>query len=317
MTIDVRLPTAGENPPPTTLADPPACTRADPPASTRADPPRPAGVDLLAVGRFEEALAPLRLALSMGDTAPATLLHLAIAEDRAGDRNRGRRLMRQVAVRLPTWDEPVLRLAESLRASGETTAAEEAYQLVLELNPSRPEALIALGGLLLMRGQAEAAQSLLIRGCGVAPDNAEAWNALGLALRAAKAPGSALTAFVKAQGLRPDRLDYVLNGVEVTLDAKEGEAELVRLSVACEQNPLNPTLQLGRGMLLERMGRRAEAIDALEAASGLTPDTLGPLRLLSGVLARSSRVAQAEQVLRRVSRWRPTIRRCATTTPLY
>ena len=241
----------------------------------------------------------------MGDTAPATLLHLAIAEDRAGDRNRGRRLMRQVAVRLPTWDEPVLRLAESLRASGETTAAEEAYQLVLELNPSRPEALIALGGLLLMRGQAEAAQSLLIRGCGVAPDNAEAWNALGLALRAAKAPGSALTAFVKAQGLRPDRLDYVLNGVEVTLDAKEGEAELVRLSVACEQNPLNPTLQLGRGMLLERMGRRAEAIDALEAGSGLTPDTLGPLRLLSGVLARSSRVAQAEQVLRRVSRLAP------------
>jgi protein O-GlcNAc transferase len=268
--------------------------------------PSTAGVDLLAAGRFHDALAPLRLALSLGDPAPATLLNLAIAEDRAGDRERGRRLMRQVAVRLPDWDEPVLRLAESLRAAGETMAAEEAYQQVLELNPSRPEALIALGGLLLMRGQAEAAQSLLIRCCGVAPDNAEAWNTLGLALRAAKAPSAALTAFVKAQGLQPDCLDYVLSGVDVTLDAKEGDAELARLTVACSANPLNAAIQLGRGMLLERLGHRTEAIDALEAATELTPDELVPLRLLGGVLARSSRVGHAEQVLRRVSILDPT-----------
>jgi predicted O-linked N-acetylglucosamine transferase (SPINDLY family) len=263
--------------------------------------PSTAGVDLLAAGRFEEALAPLRLAISLGGAAPAALLNLAIAEDRAGDRERGRRLMRQVAVRLPDWDEPVLRLAESLRAAGETVAAEEAYRRVLELNQSRPEALIALSGLLLLRGQAEAAQSLLIRCCGVAPDNAEAWNTLGVALRATKASGAALTAFIKAQGLRPDCLDYVLNGVDVTLDAGEGDAELARLSVACQQNPLNPATQVGRGMLLERMGRRAEAIDALEAATELTPDVLAPLRLLGGVLARSSRVSHAEKVLRRVS----------------
>ncbi|HEY4174291.1 MAG TPA: tetratricopeptide repeat protein [Rhodopila sp.] len=263
--------------------------------------PSTAGVDLLAAGRFRDALAPLRLALSWGDTAPATLLNLAIAEDRAGDRERGRRLMRQVAVSLPDWDEPVLRLAESLRAAGETTLAEEAYRQVLDLNPSRTQALIALGGLLLMRAQPEEAQTLLIRCCGVAPDNAEAWNTLGLALRATKAPGPALTAFIKAQTLRPDCLDYVLNGVDATLDAGKGDAERARLAVAADQDPLNPAIQLGRGMLLDRMGRRAEAIDVLEAATELTPDTLVPLRLLGGVLARSSRVARAEQVLRRVS----------------
>ena len=263
--------------------------------------PLPAGVDLLAEGRFQDALAPLRLALSLGDTAPATLLNLAIAEDRAGDRERARRLMRQVAVRLPEWDEPVLRLAESLRAAGETLAAEEAYQQVLDRNPSRSEALIALGGLLLMRARPQEARDLLLRCCGIAPDNAEAWNTLGLALRATAAANLALTAFVTAQGLRPDCLDYVLNGVEITLDAKEGDAELARLTAACRQNPLNPVIQLGRGMLLERMGRRTEAIDALEAATELSPDQLVPLRLLGGVLARSSRVGHAEQVLRRVS----------------
>jgi predicted O-linked N-acetylglucosamine transferase (SPINDLY family) len=170
--------------------------------------------------------------------------------------------------------------------------------------------LIALGGLLLLRGQAETAITLLIRCLGVAPNNAEAWNALGLALRATGALGLALSAFISAQGLQPDCLDYVLNGVEVTArlrqggsendEPDEGEAELARLTVECERNPLNPVLQLGRGMLLERLGRRLEAIDVLEAATELTPDELVPLRLLSGILTRSTRIRQAEQVLRRV-----------------
>ncbi|WP_428541979.1 tetratricopeptide repeat protein [Rhodopila sp.] len=264
------------------------------------------GIDLLAAGRFKEALAPLRLALSLGNAAPATLLNLAIAEDHAGDRQCARRICRQVAAALPDWDEPVLRLAESLRAAGEHTAAEQTYRQVLELNPARPEALIALSGLLLMRGQPEPARDLLLQCCGVAPDNAEAWNTLGLALRATDAAGLALSAFIAAQRLRPDCLDYVLNGVETAVDAKnldpgQGDAELARLSVACEQNPLNPVLQAGRGMLLERLGRRPEAIDALEAATELAPDELAPLRLLGGVLARSSRARQAVAVLRRLS----------------
>ena len=258
-------------------------------------------LELLAAGRFQDALAPLRLALSLGDITPATLLNLAIAEDRTGDQSRGRRLMGQVAVRLPDWDEPVLRLAESLRRAGDTVGAEEAYRQALHRNPERPEALIALGGLLLMRGNAAAARDLLIRCCRIASDNAEAWNTLGLTLRATGAAASALTAFATAQGLRPDCLDYVLNGVEITLDANEGDLELVRLTAACERSPLNPVMQIGRGLLLERLGRRSEAIDALETATILTPDEPGPLRFLGGVLARSSRARQAEQVLRRVS----------------
>ena len=97
----------------------------------------PVGADLMAQGRFHDALAPLRLALSLGDTTSTTVLNLAIAEDRAGDRDRARHLMQQVANWLPTWDEPILRLAESLRAVGENAEAEEAYRQVLERNPFR------------------------------------------------------------------------------------------------------------------------------------------------------------------------------------
>ena len=259
----------------------------------------PVGVDLLAEGRFKDALAPLRLTVSLGDTAPATLLNLAIAEDRAGDRDRARRLIRMVANQFPAWDEPILRLAESLRAAGESAAAEEKYRQVLELNPYRQEAMTALAGLLLMRGEPQQARDLLLQCCGIAGDNAEAWNALGLALRETGAFSLALSAFVNAQRLRPDQVDYVLNGVEVTLNANEGDAELARLTLACEQTPLNPALQVGRGMLLDFLGRKVEAIDALEAATQMAPDALVPLRLLSRLLAPSRQLDYTEKVMRR------------------
>jgi predicted O-linked N-acetylglucosamine transferase (SPINDLY family) len=213
--------------------------------------------------------------------------------------------MQQLAVRLPNWDEPLLRLAESFRATGEIKVAEDAYQQALRVNPDRREALTALGGLLLMGGRAEAARDLLIRCCRVEAIDGEAWTTLGLALRAAGDPRSALIAFVTAQGLRPECLGDVLNGTEVTQDANAGEIELARLSITCERNPLNPVTQIGRGMLLERLGRRSEAIDVLEAATELAPDKLAAMRLLGGVLARSSQVRRAEQVLRRVSELDP------------
>src|SRR5689334_9004376 len=101
-----------------------------------------AGVAALAEGRFSDALAVLRLAVAPGDPSSVTLLNLAIAEDRAGDRNRAQALMRKVAIREPDWEEPVLRLAESLRADNDLAGAEEAYRYALTLRPNRPAALI-------------------------------------------------------------------------------------------------------------------------------------------------------------------------------
>lgn len=258
------------------------------------------GLELLADGRFQDALAPLRRALALANIEPSTMLNLAIAEDRTGNRDHARRLMQRVAATLPEWDEPVIRVAESLRAAGETVAAEYAYRQVLKLNPRRTHALIALSGLLLMRKEAEEARDLLLQCCRIEPDNAEAWNTLGLALRMNRQPGQALTAFVRAQASRPDDLSYVMNGVRVAEDANQADVELARLTIASEQSPLNVALQVGRGVLLELVGRQSEAIDTLEAATELAPEELVPLRLLGGALARSSRTRMAETVLRRV-----------------
>lgn len=259
------------------------------------------GLNLLAAGCFREALEPLRLAFRLGDTNPATLLNLAIAEDRAGDRPHAQNIMNQVAARWPDWDEPVLRLAESLRAAGDHAAAEHAYRRTLSLNPARIEAMVALAGLLLLRRQPESARDLLLRACDLAPDNAEAWNTLGLSYQATAVADLALAAFRSAQRLQPHDVSYAVNGVDAAVLAGEAEAELDRLERACERDGLNPAHHAARGMLLDRMGRRADAIDALEVACVLAPDAIAPMRLLAGLLARSSQVARAEAVLRRVA----------------
>ena len=109
------------------------------------------GMALLAAGRSADALDVLHQAVDFGDGSPCTLLNLAIAEDRAGDPVRARQRMQELEQRVPDWDEPPLRLAESLRAHGDPAGAEAAYTRVLDLNPRREEALVALAGLLIAR----------------------------------------------------------------------------------------------------------------------------------------------------------------------
>jgi len=87
------------------------------------------GMVQLANDHPAEALTALRMAVALGDTMPATLLNLALAEDKAGDPARATHLMEALERHLPTWDEPPLRLAEALRAAGRSHDAELSNRL--------------------------------------------------------------------------------------------------------------------------------------------------------------------------------------------
>ncbi len=264
------------------------------------------GAGLLAMGRPADALSALRAAVAIGDAAPATLLNLALAEDRVGDCERARRRMQDLADRLPDWDEPPLRLAESLRAEGCHAAAEQAYAAVLAINPRREEAMVSLAVLRLGHGDAPGATSLLLRCCALAPNNAEAWDALGLALLQTGDVAGAASAFAEAHHLVPRWLDPALHLVDAACAAGTAATELARLEAAALADPLDPVGATARGVLLERQGRRDEAIDALEVAVTLAPDAPRPTALLAGVLARTTRVDEAEKWLRRAAALDPT-----------
>lgn len=252
-----------------------------------------------------KAIAACRSTVARGDTSPTILLNLAVLQDQDHRHRQAHELIAITSELLPTWDEPQLRLAESLRSLGDQAASEQAYRHVLELNPKRHEALIGLAALLVARGAGLEARSLLLRCCGVLPDRADAWDALGLGLMLTNEAAAAYSAFNEAQRLAPDVVEYALHGIDAARSAGQADAELARLVAVSDRSPLNPVPLIARGVLLEREGRRAEAIDSLEAASALAPDSLVPLRLLGNVLSRSHQLREAEQVLRQASELAP------------
>jgi predicted O-linked N-acetylglucosamine transferase (SPINDLY family) len=278
---------------------------AGPPEARDAEALAAYGVVLLANDRPAMALPSLRAAVALGQTTPATLLNLALAEWQAGDAARAFRLMEELQRSLPDWHEPPLRLAEALRAAGRKAEAEQAYARALAAHPTCEPAPLGLSGLLIMRGDCATARGLLLRCCGIAPQRADVWDTLGLALRGTAETALAESAFAKAQELAPEMLDYALHRLAAATAAGTEEALLARLDVATQTDPLNAVLLTTRGILLEQLGRRGEAADALEAAVALAPEAPLPAYVLGEVLARSNRLDDAEAALRRAAELDP------------
>lgn len=241
----------------------------------------------------------LRAAVATGDSRPATMLSLAIAEDRCGEVDVARRRILTIEQACPEWDEPPLRLAELYRRSGDVAAAETAYRRVLALNPLRSEALVALGAGLTARGRPIEALPLLKRACDHASPSFEAWHAFGVALLATGNAVAAEAALAEACRQAPERLDMALHRADAVLEAGRAEDELSRLEQAAELSPLNPLPLRVRAYLLERLGRLTESADLLQAAAEIAPADAGCAAALGSALARLGRESEAEPALRR------------------
>ena len=236
----------------------------------------------------------------MADVAALAPDPVAMLRDAlAGEEGLALDRLSRMEVSYPGWDEPPLRRAEALRRSGRFQEAEAAFLHVLGMSPTRREALLGLAGLLIDQGQGARAQSLLLRRCGHAPDDAAAWDALGVALVQTGDHAAAEAAFTEAQVLAPGELAYALKRVEAACTAGSAETELARLNAASAADPLSVVHLMARGVVLDRLGRRDAAIDMFEAAAVLAPDQAPPVAVLGRLLARTLRLGDAEQALRR------------------
>ncbi|MBV9750633.1 MAG: tetratricopeptide repeat protein [Acetobacteraceae bacterium] len=257
------------------------------------------GASLLDRGLPTEARAALHAAVAAGDRRPATQLNLALAEDKAGDAEAAQRRIGVVERACPEWDEPPLRLAESLRRSDSWPAAEQAYRRVLDVNPARLEALVALGAGLVARGRLEEALPFLLRACDQPDPGFEPWHALGVARLALGDADLAEAALASASRAAPGRLDIALLRADAALAAGTAESELVRLEAAADASPLDPLPLRARAHLLEAMGRLEESADMLEAAAEIAPADAGCAAALGFSLTRLDRADEAEIALRR------------------
>ncbi len=257
------------------------------------------GASLLDRGLPSEARAALYAAVAAGDRRPATQLNLALAEDKAGNAEAARRRIGEIERACPEWDEPPLRLAESLRRSGDWSAAEQAYRRVLDVNPARLEALVALGAGLVARGRLEEALPFLLRACNQPDPGFEPWHALGVARLALGDAALAEAALASASRAAPGRLDIALQRADAALAAGTAESELVRLEAVANASPLDPLPLRARAHLLEAMGRLEESADVLEAAAEIAPADAECAAALGFSLTRLDRADEAETALRR------------------
>ncbi len=260
------------------------------------------GMAHLAASRPEVALPVLRRAVALGDGSAATLLNLALAEGATGDTTRALALVTQAEDAAPTWAEPALRRAELLRRIGDKDAAAAAYEAALARDPARPEALIGLASLHIVRGDGARAQMLLLRACAASPERAEAWDALGLALMLTGDAAAAEAAFGEAARLEPTAIPWVLHRAEAAFAGGRAEAELVRLE---QEGGSWPAALAARGLLLDRVGRRAEAVDLLEAAAILAPDSALVARVRADALTRTLDAGGAVAAIERALEFEP------------
>ena len=197
-------------------------------------------------------------------------------------------------------------LGQETAQAARLAAVEQDCRRILAIDPHCVEALLAVARIAMLRHDTETARAKLLLCCSLAPDRAEAWDALGLTLMLTDELDQAEEAFAEAEHLAPTNTDYALHRVECATACGTGEALLCRLEAASSDDAFNPVPVLARGVLLERLGRRTEAIDALEVATALAPDSALPNSLLGGLLARSNRLREAEAALRRAVELDPT-----------
>ena len=240
-----------------------------------------------------------------GDATGVDQLNRAIDLDHAGATERARALMRGLAETWPDWDEPLARLADSLRARDEYPAAIAACHDVLRRNPNRRLTLLALGAMLIQTGDPAAAIAPLSHCCDVAPSEPLAWSTLARARTAMKQHDRALEAMTRARALAPRSIPIGWQLVGAAIDAGQGPREVVRLEAYSNRDPLNPVPHITRGLILDRLGMLSLAVDALEVAVALAPKAKEPITILAGVLSRSSRSRDAEEALRRAAELDP------------
>ena len=184
---------------------------------------------------------------------------------------------------------------------------------MLAINPERPEALIGLRPLLLAARRTPAsAQSLLFRCCGVAPGRAEAWDALGLALmmtgdaptRPSRRSRRRMRLAPRMPRLRPAPGRGCAGG---------GFGRGRTGAIGGRQRARSARWRFAHGARAccwMRLGRLAEAADALEAARALDPVASRGVGARRASWPRSAGCRRPMLRLRRALALDPEIRSC-------
>jgi tetratricopeptide (TPR) repeat protein len=194
---------------------------------------------------------------------PAVHQLAAVIALQQGDTEQAMRSAAASLTRRPDHVPTLVIAGRAARAADDVAGAAAFFRHAAALAPERADAAFLMCVTLLELGDPEAG-TLLPRLLDRFPDDAEGWRLLGAALQRADQPEAALVAFTRATHAMP--------------------------SLA---------LHLRRGMLLESLGRLAQAADAYRAAADHAPDSSEAALKLGLCLRRMCDTANAAVALER------------------
>jgi len=230
------------------------------------------GVAAYQLGRFDEAIALIRHALTLNPGAGPYYSNLGLAQEALGQMDEAVASY-QWAVRLqPNMVEAYGHLGNALQKQGKLEEAVAPYQEALRLRPDFPEAHTWLGNALLKHGKAEQARAHYQEALRLKPDSTAAHNGLGIALESLGQVDEAICCYQEAVRLNPRFFDACYNlGNALELRSRLDEAiQSYRQAVDLKPDFADAYNNLGSVFL--RQGQLDDALTNFQQALRLQPD---------------------------------------------
>ena len=176
-------------------------------------------------------------------------------------------------------------------------AASAAAAELVEKFPSNPDVLDAKGRVQIASGDAQGAIATYKQVYQLAPNSAPALSRYLGVLNTAKAYAEARTVLQDAITRSPKNSSLKIELIRVEAEIGGIEAGLAKARDFARNEPENPLYDIASADLLEKSGRKGEALALLEKAVASQPANAGLNTALSRLYARSGEPAKAEAVL--------------------
>jgi predicted O-linked N-acetylglucosamine transferase (SPINDLY family) len=232
---------------------------------------RALGAGLQNLGRFEEAIKPMRKAVELAPADPEALFNLGVAQQVAG-----------------RFDE-----------------AETTFRGVLEREPQYVDALVNLGILLHAKGQFQQAADVTLAALSLRPNSIPALRNLGFIHQSLELWEEAESNLRCVQALAPGNAQAFVDLANLQVKCARFDAAEASCRDAIRIEPLNASHFLLLASVAQQSGQNGTAEESLRRALELDAGNLGVLDVLGRLYRETDRLELARDVLRTAAELAP------------
>lgn len=263
------------------------------------------GVCHAQMGRFSEAVGPMRTAISLQPANAGLHQNLGNILSTLGRWIEAEACYRRVVEIQPGSTDAIIGLGRALTAQGRLIEAESCFRRVLEIQPGSVEAYFHLGNILMDLGRAAESGDCFRHVLALRPDDVQALINLGNALTVLGSLDAAESCYRSAVKLKPDMAlaHHNLGNTLRSMGHLQEAESCFRRSLVLEPDFVHARFLLG--CTLSDLRRFAEAETCLRQVLELAPDFAEAHGSLGALLDSLHRLDEAETCLRKQLELRP------------